>query len=70
MTTQIILRYIGNGSYVAGIPATDLTAADITASGFAIEQIKALQDNGNALYVPVDKAPANNAGDNDEVNYA
>jgi hypothetical protein len=51
MTTQIILRYIGNGSYVAGIPATDLTEADIAASGFAIDEIMAFRNGGEPLYV-------------------
>lgn len=67
MNTTVILRYVGNGSYVAGIPANDLTEADIAASGFAIEYVLTLSDGHNPLYVPISNAPDSNSSADDEV---
>jgi len=39
----IVLKYIGGGNYIAGVPAVDLTEADIAASGFSAEQLLALK---------------------------
>jgi hypothetical protein len=38
----IVLKYIGAGAYVTGIPACDLSEADIAASGFSADQLLAL----------------------------
>lgn len=47
----IVLQYVGNGAYIAGVPTTDLTASDIAASGFAAEEIKAYRNGTEPLYI-------------------
>lgn len=55
----VVLTYVGNGAYIAGVPATDLTASAIAASGLTIAQIKAYRNGAEPLYV--DAAPASPA---------
>lgn len=66
---DIVLKYVGGGAYVSGLPAKDLTATDIAASGFALEQIQAFSSGGAPLYVPAESAqPAiNNSQEDNEV---
>ena len=39
----IILRYIGDGAFVNGVPARDLTQTDIEQCGFSVEQLLAFE---------------------------
>ena len=39
--TSVVLRYIGGTTYVNGVPARDLTQADIENSGQTVEQLLA-----------------------------
>ncbi len=39
----VILRYIGDGAFVNGVPARDLEAFDIAQSGFTVEQLLAFE---------------------------
>ncbi len=36
---NIILKYIGQGSYIPGIPDRDLTAADVAATGMTEKEL-------------------------------
>jgi hypothetical protein len=54
----IVLKYQGNGGYISGVPATDLTAAAIAASGFTVDEIKAYKNGTEPLYVDADATPA------------
>ena len=74
MNLKVILRYVGSGSYVAGVPANDLTESDVAASGLAIEFLLALHDGDKPLYVPVtnnemnDVSVSDDADDNEVIN--
>ena len=46
---MIILKYVGEGQYVAGVPATDLTQEQIDASGYTIEEL--LKFHSGAVYI-------------------
>lgn len=48
-----VLNYVGAGSYVPGVPATDLTQADIEASGYTIEELLAFHSGGQPVYEEV-----------------
>lgn len=42
--SEIVLRYVGDGSaWVPGVPARDLTQADVEASGYTVEQLAAFR---------------------------
>jgi hypothetical protein len=45
---EIVLKYVGNGYWIPGVPARDLTQTDIDATGYSIAQLK-----GTGLYQPV-----------------
>lgn len=47
---EIVLRYVGNGAYIAGLPACDLTADMIEASGYTAETILGFVVGGKPLY--------------------
>ena len=38
---MIVLKYIGAGAYIPGVPATDLTAEQVKASGYTADQLLA-----------------------------
>lgn len=46
-----ILKYVGNGAHVAGVPACDLTAEMIEACGWTIERLLALRNGAQPLYI-------------------
>ena len=52
MSPPIVLRYVGHGAYLTGVPARDLTAADVAA--LTDYDADALVASG--LYAPVDPA--------------
>lgn len=39
----VILKYIGEGAFVNGVPARDLDSTDIAQSGFTVEQLLAFE---------------------------
>lgn len=39
----IVLRYVGNGAFVNGVPARDLTQTDIEQCGHSVEQLLAFE---------------------------
>lgn len=51
---DIVLYYVGDGAWVAGVPASNLTQADIDEVGrnygYSYEDIVALDNNGAPLY--------------------
>ena len=47
----IVLRYIGEGLYVAGVPACDLTQQMIDDSGYTVEELLAFHDGDRPCYV-------------------
>jgi len=51
---EIVLRYIGDGGYIPGVPARDLTAADVAQHGDRIAAEEAASNT--RLYEPA--APA------------
>ena len=55
----VVLNYVGNGAYIAGVPAVNLTASMIVASGLTIDQIKAYRNGKEPVYV--DAVPADPA---------
>lgn len=56
MNEQIVLRYIGEGTFVFGVPARDLTQADIDACDFTAAELLGFSP---AVYEPVQPvAPA------------
>jgi len=55
----VVLNYVGNGAYIAGVPAVNLTASMIAASGLTIDQIKAYRNGKEPVYV--DAVPASPA---------
>ena len=46
---MIVLKYVGEGQYVVGVPATDLTREQIDASGYTVEQL--LKFHSGAVYI-------------------
>ena len=48
-TKMIVLKYVGEGQYVVGVPATDLTREQIDASGYTVEQL--LKFHSGAVYI-------------------
>lgn len=52
--SDIVLRYIGGGGYIPGVPARDLTAADVAQYGARIAQEEAA--SGTRLYEPATPA--------------
>lgn len=43
MADEVILRYVGDGAFLNGVPARDLTQADIEQCGHSVEQLLAFQ---------------------------
>jgi hypothetical protein len=56
MSDSIELIYVGDGSFIAGVPARDLTAAEAHAFGATITEQQ--QATGMTLYVPKTHKPA------------
>ena len=50
----MVLRYVGEGQYVAGVPATDLTQQQIDESGYTIEQLLAFHSGAQPVYEVID----------------
>lgn len=40
---EIVLKYVGDGAFVNGVPARDLTQTDIEQSGHRVEQLLAFE---------------------------
>lgn len=53
-----ILRYVGAGAFVNGVPARDLTTADVEQSNYSAEQLLAFTPR---VYAPVLAANSGNA---------
>ena len=47
---MMVLKYVGDGAYIAGVPACDMTQEMIDASGYTIEALLAFSNNGQPLY--------------------
>lgn len=54
--TKIELTYVGDGAYIHGVPARDLTAAEALEFGALITEQQ--QATGLTLYVPKTHKPA------------
>ncbi len=70
MAEEKILRYVGDGAFVNGVPARDLDSSDIASSGFTVEQLLAFEprvyESTGAPYVEPTVAVINlNDGAND-----
>lgn len=59
MSDEIVLIYVGNGAYVAGVPACNLTADQIAESGYTAAQLLAFRNGPDPLYIQAseDQAP-------------
>lgn len=47
------LKYIGEGAYIAGVPACDLTQDMIDASEYTIDELLAFRNGDKPLYEEV-----------------
>lgn len=56
MSETIALTYVGNGTYIHGVPARDLTAAEAHEFGAIISEQQ--QATGLTIYVPKTHKPA------------
>lgn len=45
------VRYVGAGAYVAGVPACDLTAAQVAECGHTVTELVAFSSGGAPVYV-------------------
>jgi hypothetical protein len=52
---MIVLKYVGSGAFVTGVPACDLTQDMITACGFSEEILLAFRDGDQPLYVKAEE---------------
>lgn len=52
---MIVLKYVGDGAYVAGVPACDLTQEMIDASGYTVEQLLEFHSGEQRVYERVIK---------------
>ena len=50
---EIVLRYVGDGAYVEGVPACDLTQAMIDECGIAIEVLLIFCNGDKPIYEKV-----------------
>lgn len=50
MSEGIVLRYIGAGAYITGVPACDLTQEQIDASGYTVGELLAYNSATQPLY--------------------
>lgn len=48
---MIVLRYVGEGAFLAGVPACDLTAEMIETCGYTVDELLALHNGAQPLYV-------------------
>ena len=48
--SEIVLRYVGDGAYIVGIPACDMTQEMIDACGYSLETLLAFNNSGQPLY--------------------
>lgn len=46
----MILKYVGDGAYVAGVPACDLTQEMIDACGYTIGELLAFRNGDKPVY--------------------
>ena len=47
---MIVLKYVGAGAYITGVPACDLTQEMIDASGFTVVELLAFNAATQPLY--------------------
>lgn len=47
----VVLRYVGDGAYIPGVPRVNLTARDIALCGYTETQLKAFHNGAQPLYV-------------------
>lgn len=53
---DVVLRYVGEGAFVFGVPATDLTQADIDACGLSADELLAYEPRVYELVVETSNA--------------
>jgi hypothetical protein len=51
MSETIVLKYVGNGDYIPGVPACNLTQVQIDESGFDKEHLLLFHSGNRHVYV-------------------
>ena len=48
--SDVVLKYVGEGQYVAGVPTCDLMQEQIDASGYTIDELLAFRSGTQPVY--------------------